>query len=866
MTNAFAQNIENEKSNAVDLLLKTTINTQGTDFSSKKTSDFSNIMNNLDARTNRAKTDFEQKAKVTNTSSINKKALEKKSDSDIQKQKATVSNDVDKTNKKISDSKNEEKTLNKTTKHSEKNGNKIQKEDTQQKNEVIQKEENVEKKDNLSDINNSSPVDPSPVFSNDEIEIDNKLIQEDAIVIEDKINVMPLISEVDAANNVDLKEKINELIENIETLDEAVDIVENISSALDNSNLSGQEKEILQEAITELKNLIQNAQEEFSSVNFDELLAKLQEKIREMMNGLAIQISENIDATQIEKLNLVDSILSRVDIQNIKKQSDVIQTSKVSIDEISSAIEKAENFVKDIENALDGNDSEKLSNIKEDISSKLDEIKQAFIGKKDDTNALELDKKLKEAFDNLEKILSSKISNEEIENSLVEVKNLLNAFSKEDSKIIEVDFLKNSNVEIANELEAIDTKELLNSESIDSETMNQILNVLDKVENDVQIDEEIKIEAQKLVEKINNNQVSNNEIVEVLDELKQEIKISKEQNQEVENIDNTIDVANVFEKFSNNKENESNLKQNLNKEANVDYSKIQNKDEKTPNENIDLEISESDLETKELKLNAKISSDLKIDELEASLEKASEKSEMMNQMMDDLMVEVELKAISSQSGALSVADEVAKLAMGENSSLNPITSAHSSVTYDSASGISAVIKNAAQMMKTAQAQNPEAPSMNEILNQITNKLTQLKDNMGQKLTMVLRPNDLGRLSIELTSNNLGLTTQIMAQNDDVRAFIERNIDTLRQQLADAGVNVNNIQIKTAGQEGTSNYDGNQNFNREQQQESQNQQNSEQRQNNKRNQQETLAQMQNYDMFFAKDFTTVLNKTMNYSIN
>jgi hypothetical protein len=82
--------------------------------------------------------------------------------------------------------------------------------------------------------------------------------------------------------------------------------------------------------------------------------------------------------------------------------------------------------------------------------------------------------------------------------------------------------------------------------------------------------------------------------------------------------------------------------------------------------------------------------------------------------------------------------------------------------------------------------------------------------------MVLRPLDLGRLSIELTSNQQGLTTHIMAQNEDVRAYIEKNIDSLRQQLSEAGVNVNSIQIKSAGSEGSTTYEGNQNFNRENQ--------------------------------------------------
>ena len=101
-------------------------------------------------------------------------------------------------------------------------------------------------------------------------------------------------------------------------------------------------------------------------------------------------------------------------------------------------------------------------------------------------------------------------------------------------------------------------------------------------------------------------------------------------------------------------------------------------------------------------------------------------------------------------------------------------------------------------------------------------------------------------------------------------YIEKNIDSLRQQLADAGVNVNSIQIKTAGSEGSTNYEGNQNFQREQNQENLNQQNQQNSHNenhrNNRRSSEIAAQLNNYDMHFAKDFSSVLNKTLNYNLN
>ena len=77
MTNALAQNIQaNENSSAIDAIMQAaSINTLP---KAEEHGDFSNIINNLESKTQKLQSDFDKKAKVTNTSSINQKALDKK--------------------------------------------------------------------------------------------------------------------------------------------------------------------------------------------------------------------------------------------------------------------------------------------------------------------------------------------------------------------------------------------------------------------------------------------------------------------------------------------------------------------------------------------------------------------------------------------------------------------------------------------------------------------------------------------------------------------------------------------------------------------------------------------------------------------
>ena len=219
------------------------------------------------------------------------------------------------------------------------------------------------------------------------------------------------------------------------------------------------------------------------------------------------------------------------------------------------------------------------------------------------------------------------------------------------------------------------------------------------------------------------------------------------------------------------------------------------------------------------------------------------------------------------TSALTVTDEVAKIAINENTSINSTVN----VVYDS-TGDNILLKN----MQTARPQENIFSQLqskldsNNILNQITEKFEQIKDAINQKFTMVLRPNDLGRLSIELTTGLKGLITNIVVQNEHVKNFIEKNINMLRNQLASAGVNVNQIQIKTAGTNDTTTYSGNQeqNYKGEEQAFKQNDNNNQQEQNKKQyyNSENLLAGLTNFDNEFADDFSNVLNKTMRYGIN
>ena len=213
------------------------------------------------------------------------------------------------------------------------------------------------------------------------------------------------------------------------------------------------------------------------------------------------------------------------------------------------------------------------------------------------------------------------------------------------------------------------------------------------------------------------------------------------------------------------------------------------KDKKIVNE------EKNTLKTKEAQTNIQVNSEVK--EVQKS-DTVSEKADIEQEMLEEMDVKIEEVSGSSTSNSDSseknfttAQDEVIKLQIenAEADTSTPVTFA-----FDRS------IKNANAANNQIRLEGiTKELNTNDILNQIGSKFEQLKDGSSTKLTMTLRPNDLGRVTIELMSNANGISTNIIAQNSQVKELLDKNIDILKQQLAQQGINVQNIQVKTVEQ-------------------------------------------------------------------
>lgn len=103
----------------------------------------------------------------------------------------------------------------------------------------------------------------------------------------------------------------------------------------------------------------------------------------------------------------------------------------------------------------------------------------------------------------------------------------------------------------------------------------------------------------------------------------------------------------------------------------------------------------------------------------------------------------------------------------------------------------------AKTLDNIQAPAPKELSKTDILSQINNQLNTLKEETNTKITIILKPENLGKISLELTSGKDGLIAKMTTDNAQVKELLDKHLDSLKDTLGNQGVNVNNVTVKVS---------------------------------------------------------------------
>ena len=952
MTNAlnYNYNIENKKNltfNPLENINFKSQNSKGSECS------FSNLLNVTNANAQRVQSNFISKAAKSNTSSINKYALNsrktQKSIKPQKQQKAYEKNSLREDNKSFTSEKakqnsnlQSQKIEPQKTKEKENinfnnnQNNAIQKEtkkanETALKNNTALQDSEVQKDNNSSDINNSSPVSPSPVFydengleqnssssssnlaqalSENNTQITSELKEDIEEVVQNFLSVL------DTDLSLEDTKKIDEALSNINSIEDVEGVFQTIENIFQTSDYSQANKDDIKQALDKIKALIEQAQKELSESS--DLTTS---KAKELLDGIILKMKQN-NSKELNSSNESGKI-TKEDIDALLEQTDITQADKEVLKDTVLDIQK---LLNEAQKALDENDFEALKALSEKINS-IDKKLEGFLNNKSQKplEVLTFSKDLVEALKNLNNEISknsadlanfSNINTLEVSKKLENLSEL--KLSNKDLNNLETDGDKLLKSEKLNNLEEIlsllsdNSTDEINSDEIltrNNDTLAESLNKTYQAQNEQKISDD-KLTTQTQTQNTNNDKALNenknetqnqsetkneaktqvqNEAQkeaqtaqlqdknEIEQKSEQESKQNTEQKNELKSEQNTQQKSEEKTESKNERkieqkseqESEPKSEQKSNIEPLKDFKNIDNQaqnltqNQKSEQNNTqaddtleDTTIQNDNLNDEKLSLDSEDSeqdtnqnNDFSSEDIELSKTKSEEnnqKQAFIKELNEDILLDIDYET-NSQS-ALSVSDEVIRLSMSENSPLGNSEAPVGAINYDN----NIVIKPMHNAINNSQILQNQRPQLSEdIFNQIGDKLTQLKDG-SQKLTMVLRPN-------------------IIAQNEDVRAYIEKNINILRQQLTDSGINVNSIQIKTAASDGSGNFENSQNFNNQNGQEQQMQgENKQQNQQNykqeQREKEQTLASMSNYDTHFKKDFSSIMNKTISYNLN
>lgn len=151
-------------------------------------------------------------------------------------------------------------------------------------------------------------------------------------------------------------------------------------------------------------------------------------------------------------------------------------------------------------------------------------------------------------------------------------------------------------------------------------------------------------------------------------------------------------------------------------------------------------------------------------------------------------------------------EQVVKLTLenNTNSTQNIAQSTIQNIAQSNALNISDVTQtNFAQTLNTSQSQQsqqtqlPKELSKTDILSQINNQINikNLPEGETTKVNIILKPENLGKINLELVNSKEGLTAHITADNEQVKEILSKNLNDLKENLSSQGVSVQNVTVK-----------------------------------------------------------------------
>ena len=490
------------------------------------------------------------------------------------------------------------------------------------------------------------------------------------------------------------------------------------------------------------KNNIKNNKKDYKDVDSSERLNQDNEINKRDLKGI-----ENKN----QKLKGKDAIVERESNQNLSKDKD---KDKNNDSNLYSNVNTSQQVVNFIEN----NDSLFMEN-----ESGLDNNLQNVLLEEDGNIDLSSDKEV------LDSLISGNLDN----NKIIE-------YTEEQTQGENQSSYSNNNIilDTENNLSCNDSNNLKKDNSTVERTM-PVMNNEKSVEGSILKEVEEQVNNLKTDIKQDESSLSEKDSISKSSQKSSAIDFVKIEDIDQENNDeNNLDNNKIMEYTEEQTQDEN------------QSSSFSNNNDNNGNGSIKLKYDENIKESdKNIEGTTKISDLLKENQVE---------SIRIESLKNSNSTELNSKISNANQGISSIQEQAVKLSLedikSQSSTTNMDNIGGSNSNTSSTNSQNQVFNKTLESMQN-RGNITQGDSKIDILNQVTNKINSSNISANQKVSVVLRPENLGKLQIEIVNTKDGIVANLTTANYQVKEALDKNIESLRQSLSSQGVNVNSLNIK-----------------------------------------------------------------------
>lgn len=252
---------------------------------------------------------------------------------------------------------------------------------------------------------------------------------------------------------------------------------------------------------------------------------------------------------------------------------------------------------------------------------------------------------------------------------------------------------------------------------------------------------------------------------------------------EVEDIDGTetLDADEITKKLLNLEEEDDDKKKDDGETEVKSELEAETQTDDLTNNNIDSFLEDFEVTTEEVQSNSETQT--------TSKEVSKETEQSLEDIIDeDQLKELKIESIEAETSDSTGEDDIMQNQTPEEQGVKAMLQADADF---------AEVKTEAKPVQTVQNTTKPTSSSEVTSNKIIEQITKQMEGMynGSKVNMVLNPESLGKVSIQLINTKEGLSAQFTVATQEARNLIMKGLDGLKDTLMSHGVSVDNVSVK-----------------------------------------------------------------------